>query len=57
MDHSSKSDDDHEEDLEGKNKPGEEKEASTTQVEANEDNTITKPSIEQALSPNEGNAT
>ena len=58
-DHSSKSDDDDEkeEDLEVKTKPSEEKEASTTQVEANEDNTITKPSIEQAPSPNEGNAT
>ena len=59
VDHSSKSDDDHdyEEDLEVKIKPSEEKEASTTQVKANEDNTITKPSIEQVPSPNEGNAT
>ena len=58
VDHSSKSDDDDdEEDLEVKTKSSEEKEASTTQVEANEDNTITRPSIEQASRPNEGNAT
>ena len=58
VDHSSKSDDDdEEEDLEVKTKPNEEKEASTTQVQANEDNTIIKPSIEQTPSPNEGNAT
>ena len=38
MDHSSKSDDDDDdEDLEVKTKPSEEKKASTTQVEANED--------------------
>ena len=58
VDHSSKSDDDYEEQyFEVKTKPSEEKEAPTTQVEANEDNTITKPSIGQAPSPNEGNAT
>ena len=58
VDHSSKlDDDDDEEDLEVKTKSSEEKEASTTQVEANEDNTITRPSIEQASRPNEGNAT
>ena len=57
VDHSSKSDDDDDEHLEVKTKSSEEKEASTTQVEANEDNTITRPSIEQASSPNEGNAT
>ena len=53
----SKSHDDDDEDLEVKTKPSEEKEASTTQVKANEDITITKPSIEQALSPSEGNST
>ena len=58
MDHSSKLvDDDEEEDLEVETKQSEEKKASTTQVEANEDNTITKLSIEQARSPCEGNAT
>ena len=59
VDRSSKSDDDDDEgeDLEVKTKPSEQKEAFTTQVEANEDNTITKPSIERAPSPNEGNAT
>ena len=47
VDHSSKSDDDDkEEDLEVKTKPSEEKKAFTTQIEANEDNTITKASIE-----------
>ena len=59
VNHSSKSDDDDDdddEDLEVKTKPSEEKEASTTQVEANEDITITKPSIEQAPSPNGGNS-
>ena len=60
MDHSPESDydgDEEEEDLEVKTKPSEEKDSSTTQVEANEDNTITMPSIEQARSPSEGNAT
>ena len=58
VDHSSKSDDDDDdEDLEVKTKSSEEKNFSTTQVEANEDNTITRPSIEQTSSPNEGNAT
>ena len=57
VDHSTKSNDDDEEDLEIKTKPSEEKEASTTQVKTNENNTITKPSIKQAPSPNEGNAT
>ena len=58
VDHSSKPDDDEEEeDLEVKTKSSEEKDSSTTQIEANQDNTITKPSIEQAPNPNEGNAT